>query len=113
MHPQMGRWAVEEKETRRFVGSFAIIPVPSMPEKMQLGYSFPPENWGKGYATELTKAGLKYFFETDVLDEIYGLTEEPNIVSQKVLLKAGFAPSGHIMEVEKKLLLFVAKRNQF
>jgi ribosomal-protein-alanine N-acetyltransferase len=112
-NPHRGRWAADDKESGVFVGSFAIIPIPSMPEKIQLGYSFPPENWGKGYATELTRAGLKYFFKTDILNEIYGVTEEPNIVSQKVLQKAGFAPTGHFMEGDKKLLMFVAKRNQF
>ena len=109
--PHRGRWGAEEKATGVFVGSFAIIPIPSMPEKIQLGYSLLPENWGRGFATELTKAGLQYFFKTDLLPEIYGVTEIPNVASQKVLLKAGFQPTGLFMEEGKELLLFVAKRN--
>ncbi|MBK8698414.1 MAG: GNAT family N-acetyltransferase [Saprospiraceae bacterium] len=57
----MGRWAVDEKLTGNFAGTFVIVPIPDDPEKIQLGYSFTPENWGKGFATEVTRAGLDYF----------------------------------------------------
>lgn len=109
-NPRRGRWAVLEKATGLFVGSFAIIPMPSQPEKTQLGYSLTPENWGKGYATELTKSGLDYFFTNESIPEIYGVTETLNIASQKVLLKNGFQPAGRMMEEEKELLLFVIQR---
>ena len=109
-NPHRGRWAVEEKATGAFAGSFAIIPIPSEPAKIQLGYSLLSENWGRGFATELTVAGLQYFFETDSLPEIYGVTEILNVASQKVLLKAGFQPAASFMEEGKELLLFVAKQ---
>ena len=109
-NPHRGRWAALEKATGRFVGSFAIIPIPDDPEKMQLGYSLTQENWGKGYATELTNAGLQYFFANDQLPEIYGITEIPNTASQKVLLKAGFQPFGTKMEGGKELLLFKVRK---
>lgn len=110
INPRRGRWAVEDKTSGLFVGSFAIIPTPSHPGKTQMGYSLLPENWGKGYASELTAAGLLYYFE-EPLTEIYGITEIPNVASQKVLLKNGFKPSGSFMEGEKELLLFIANRN--
>ena len=108
--PHRGRWAVQEKQTGNFAGSFAIIPLPWNTEQIQLGYSLKPENWGKGYATELTREGLSYFFATDRLNEIYGVTESPNTVSQKVLLKSGFRPFGKRNEEEKELLIFIAER---
>jgi [ribosomal protein S5]-alanine N-acetyltransferase len=109
-HPSLGRWAVNEKESGNFAGSFAIIPIPGDEEKIQLGYALLPEYWGRGFATELTAAGLDYFFAQTSLPEIYGITEMPNIASQKVLLKAGFQPAGTKIEEEKELLLFVLKR---
>jgi ribosomal-protein-alanine N-acetyltransferase len=75
-----------------------------------LGYALIPENWGRGFATELTKAGLEYFMNHYSLSEIYGVTEVPHVVSQKVLLKAGFQPAGSFMEEGKELLMFVVKR---
>ena len=110
-NPNRGRWAAIEKNTRQFVGSFAIIPIPDDVEKIQLGYSFLPEQWGKGFATEVTKSGLNYFLTTDTLPEIYGITEIPNVASQKVLLKAGFQPFGKKMEGEKELLVFIVRRS--
>lgn len=110
-NPHGGRWAVMEKTKDLFAGSFAIIPMRTHPERIQLGYSLLPENWGKGYATELTKAGLDYFMNNYSLPGIYGVTEVPNTASQKVLIKAGFQPAGTIMEDGKELLLFVVKRD--
>ncbi len=112
-NPHKGRWAVTGKEDGSFVGSFAIIPLPNEPDKIQLGYSLRIENWGKGYATELTKAGLAYFMNNYSLPEIFGVTETPNVASQKVLLKAGFQPAGSFIEGEKELLVFVVKRKDY
>ena len=106
----MGRWAVELKATGEFVGNFVIVPIPDDPEKTQLGYSFTPENWGKGFATEVTKAGLEYFRNKTPLTEIYAVTESPHIASQKVLLKAGFEYFGKKMEGEKELTVFIVRR---
>lgn len=105
-----GYWAVEEKDTGRFIGCFVIIPIPDDVEKTQLGYSFLPEHWGKGYATEVTREGLNYFYNRTPLTEIYGITEIPNIASQKVLLKAGFKQLTTKMEGEKELLVFIVRR---
>jgi len=105
-NPTRGRWAVNDKISNEFIGSFAIIPMPDDKEKIQLGYALLPGYWGKGYATELTRAGLHYFFS----HEIYGITEIPNIASQKVLLKAGFQPFGTKMEGDKKLYVFIVKK---
>ena len=106
----MGRWAVDEKLTGNFVGTFVIVPIPDDPEKIQLGYSFTQENWGRGLATEVTRAGLDYFRNNTPLTEIYAVTESPNIASQKVLLKAGFSIYGNKMEGEKELVVFIVRR---
>ena len=105
-----GRWLVEEKETGNFAGSFAIIPIPSEPEKIQLGYSFIPEQWGKGYATELARGGLRFFLENTTIPEIYGVTETANVASAKVLQKAGFIFHETKMEEGKELTIYIVRR---
>jgi ribosomal-protein-alanine N-acetyltransferase len=105
-----GYWAVEEKDSGLFVGCFVIIPIPTDMEKTQLGYSFLPDHWGKGYATEVTKEGVNYFYNRTPLTEIYGVTETPNIASQKVLLKAGFKQIESKWEGEKELLVYLVKK---
>lgn len=105
-----GYWAVEEADSGKFVGSFVIIPIPDDIEKIQMGYSFLPEYWGRGYATEVTKEGVNYFYNRTPLMEIYGVTETPNMASQKVLLKAGFVLHTKKMEGEKELLVFIIRK---
>ena len=107
-----GRWAVEDKLSKEFVGSFAIIPVEGK-DQMQLGYSILPEHWGKGYATELTIAGLQYVFAKTPINPIYAYTEAPNASSQKVLLKAGFRPNGSYIEGDKKVERFVLEKEEY
>lgn len=109
-HAFQGRWAVEEKVTKRFIGSFGIIPIPDDVAKTQMGYSFIPEFWGKGLASELVAGGVHYFKEKTPLPEIYGITEVENFASQKVLLKNGFVSFGKKMEGEIELLVFVFRR---
>lgn len=111
-HPDEGRWAAVDKLTNEFIGSFAYIPIENT-DKMQLGYSLLKENWGKGYATELTLGGLHYVFTKTPLTEIFGVTETPNIVSQKGLLKAGFTLQDTYKEGEKDLLRFVYYKKDY
>lgn len=105
-----GYWAVEEKLTGLFVGCFVIIPIPGDEEKTQLGYSFLPQYWGKGFATEVTKEGVQYFYHRTPLTEIFGVTEIPNVASQKVLLKAGFNLADTKEEGGKELLVYLLRR---
>jgi RimJ/RimL family protein N-acetyltransferase len=104
-----GFWAVEDLHSRLFVGCFVIIPIPDDTAKTQLGYSFLPQHWGKGYATEVAREGVNYFYNKTPLTEIYGVTEIPNTASQKVLLKAGFKFLETKMEGEKELLVYIVK----
>jgi len=111
-NPAYGRMAVHEKQSGVFVGSFAIIPLEGTIH-MQVGYSLLPPYWGKGFATELTKAGLKYVFSQTNLEEIFGVTESGNIDSQKVLLKSGFVWHSSAMEGTKELFRFLLLKKDF
>ncbi len=110
--PAYGRWATFEKMGGAFAGSFAIIPVEKT-SRMQLGYALMPAFWGKGYATELTKAGLLYTFTQTPLRTIYAYTDLENIASQQVLLKAGFLQLGIEMDGEKQLVYFSFEKEDF
>jgi ribosomal-protein-alanine N-acetyltransferase len=109
INPLMGRWAANEKSTGKFVGSFAIIPIEDSKD-IQLGYAFLKENWGKGFASELTRAALDYYFKNTKADHIYAIAEEGNIASHKVLFKNGFISDGKTKDAGKELLKFIYKR---
>ena len=109
VNPLMGRWAANEKATGKFVGSFAIIPIEGS-DDIQLGYAFLKENWGKGFASELTKEGLNYYFKNSNADHIYAIAEKANTASHNVLLKNSFVPAGIKKEDDKELLKFIYKK---
>jgi [ribosomal protein S5]-alanine N-acetyltransferase len=89
-----------------------LIPVDNS-TNMQLGYALLPKAWGKGYATELTKEGLKYVFGKTGLQTIYAYTEGPNLSSQKVLMKSGFKHSCNKTEGGKEVCEFILTKAEF
>jgi ribosomal-protein-alanine N-acetyltransferase len=111
INPLIGRWAADEKASGKFVGSFAIIPIEGS-EDIQLGYALLKENWGKGFASELTKSGLDYYFRNTNADHIYAIAERDNVASHNVLLKNGFINDGIKKEDEKELLKFIFRKGQ-
>ncbi len=108
-NPGIGRWAAIDKKSKIFVGSFAIIPIENT-ELIQLGYAFLRKFWGMGYASELTRGGIDYYFSTTPENEIYAVTEVANTASQKVLLKNGFKMHSTRKEEEKELLQYIRSR---
>ena len=109
--PNTGRWAVFEKTSGSFMGSFSILTMESDNAKLHIGYALLPQFWGLGYASELLRKGMDFFFTSHAADVIYAITEELNVASQKVLIKCGFNYYGRQKEKEKDLMLFVFYRN--
>ena len=109
VNPLLGRWAAVEKTTRTFVGSFAIIPIEGT-QDIQLGYALLKENWGMGFASELTRAGLLYYFKNSNAGHIYAIADQANTASHHVLLKNSFIRDGIRKEEEKELLKFIYRK---
>lgn len=90
----IGRWALESKETGEFIGwcglrLYTDYTFNNHTNFHDIGYRLRREFWGKGYATEASKACLKYAWNVMKLDTVYGITEIKNEASHKVLLKIG------------------------
>lgn len=89
----IGRWAVIEKATERFVGWAGLKLIKETTNKhinyYDLGYRFSKRFWGKGYATEAARAVRDYGFKELKLDEIIGIADINNQGSIHVLEKAG------------------------
>lgn len=60
----------------------------------ELGYWVAMEHWGKGYASELATAMVRYGFETMGLHRIHAGFYTHNPASGRVLEKSGFRPEG-------------------
>lgn len=89
----IGRWAVVEKESRKFIGwsGFKLITdeIGGRSNFYDLGYRFIKEYWGKGYATETAVASLNHGFTKLDFKEICGMADVDHIASNSILQKTG------------------------
>jgi [ribosomal protein S5]-alanine N-acetyltransferase len=94
----IGRWAMEDKTTKEFVGWVGFRLMKEMinghSNYLDFGYRLRQKYWGKGYATEAAKAALDYGINTLKLENIHAMTDVNNFASKRVLEKIGFIPSG-------------------
>ena len=86
-------WAMRLHGSEDFLGWVMIKPIRDTPH-VEVGYRMLPSSWGKGYATEATRAVLAYGFNVAGFDEITGVTHPDNAESQHVLTKAGLTRDG-------------------
>ena len=61
---------------------------------IQIGFTLVKSAWGKGFATEMAVAVLRYGFVDLKLPRIAGMASLQNYASQRVLLKIGLARRG-------------------
>jgi RimJ/RimL family protein N-acetyltransferase len=81
-----GRWAVIDKDTRAFAGYGGLRSLLGTPEVVyHLGKAY----WGRGLATELARASLRFGFEEHQFDSIIAIAKPENVASIRVMEKAG------------------------
>jgi RimJ/RimL family protein N-acetyltransferase len=86
----LGRWAAVERSTGEFVGWFALRPPGGgSGEEVELGYRLRKAAWGKGYATEGSRALVDKAFAELGVQRVYAETMAVNTASRRVLEKAG------------------------
>ena len=85
-----GFWAAVEKSTNRFVGWFHFRPAKGAPPgEIELGYRLRRSAWGKGYATEGSRALIDKGFAELGVERVVAETMVVNAASRRVMEKAG------------------------
>jgi len=85
-----GFWAAIEKSTGRFVGWFHFRPAKAAhPNEVELGYRLCKSAWGKGYATEGSRALIDKGFAELGVQRVVAFTMVVNVASRRVMEKAG------------------------
>jgi RimJ/RimL family protein N-acetyltransferase len=84
-----GRWAAVYKPTGTVIG-FAGLKYLDDVAEVDLGFRFFKEHWGKGLATEASRAVVAYGFGPLQLERIIGIVDIENQASIRVLVKVGF-----------------------
>ena len=91
------RLAVTLRSDGRLCGGIGLRPE-SEHQRAELGYWIGVPYWSNGYATEASRAMLRYGFETLKLHRIYASHFGGNSASRKVLLKLGMRHEGCMRE---------------
>lgn len=87
-----GFWAVEEKESGKFIGFVGLHePQSDLPCNpcVEVGWRLDKAYWGKGYATEAAQGALQFGFEKLGLERIYSFTSCMNQPSINVMKRLG------------------------
>ncbi|MGA9343232.1 MAG: GNAT family N-acetyltransferase [Rhodanobacteraceae bacterium] len=92
-HPGLGVWATLERASGECIGLHLLNHIQGE-SIIQLGYVLFPQFWGRGYATEMGIAILRYGFVELGLPRVAGITDLPNTASQRVLEKCGLRRDG-------------------
>lgn len=88
--PGYGFWAAIEKSTGEFVGWFHFRPAEDAPlDEPELGYRLRKSAWGKGYATEGSRALIDKGFTELGARRVVASTMAVNTGSRRVMEKAG------------------------
>lgn len=95
-HPGLGVFIAEWKADGAFIGYVVArhVDFDSASGEYEVGYTLAPEQWGKGAATEITRALCAYLFERFGPEYVVAFTDSANVASQQVLTKAGFSHIG-------------------
>ena len=87
-----GYWAAVEKATGEFVGWFALHPTGGRElDEVEIGYRLKRSAWGKGYATEGSRALIRNGFTELGVQRVWAQTMAVNLPSRRVMEKAGLA----------------------
>lgn len=89
--PGYGFWAAIEKSTGDFLGWFHFRPPPGdgEPDKPELGYRLRASAWGRGYATEGSRALIDKGFISYGVSRVFATTMAINVASRRVMEKSG------------------------
>lgn len=83
-------WAAIEQATDEFLGWFEFRPREAgRTDEVELGYRLRQAAWGKGYATEGSRALIRKGFTELGVQRVVASTYQENIRSQRVMQKAG------------------------
>jgi [ribosomal protein S5]-alanine N-acetyltransferase len=83
-----GNWGVLPDGGQEIIGWAGLQYLPELDET-EVGFLLDRPWWGKGYATEVAQASIKFGFENFNLDHIIALVHPENLASQRVIEKCG------------------------
>lgn len=105
-----GRWAVVDKSSGEFIGFGGLRSLFGTPEVV---YHLAKSHWGKGYATELARAALRFGFQERGFDRIVAIAKPQNAGSIHVMDKLGLRFEKHARYYDLDVVQYEISRQEF
>ena len=96
--------------TNEFVGFGGLRSLLGTPEVV---YHFATAHWGKGLATELARASLRFGFEERSFDRIVAIAKPKNAASIHVMEKLGMHYEKHASYYSLEVIQYGIRRAEF
>lgn len=89
-----GHWAVVEQASGEVVGSCGFR-AGSPPGEAEIGFTIARSRWGRGYATEIAAACVRFAMENLAASKVVSMTRPANAPARRVLEKLGLELRGN------------------
>jgi RimJ/RimL family protein N-acetyltransferase len=98
-YPRSGyEYAMEDKTDGRLIGSIGLYIHEPRRQQALMGYTLARDCWGRGFATDASKAMLNYGFQELKLHRISAMCDVRNIASFRVMEKSGMRREGLFLQ---------------
>src|SRR5215470_2088658 len=105
-----GRWAAVDRTTGAFIGFGGLRSLLGTPEVV---YHLTKQHWGKGLATELARAALRFGFEDRGFARIVAIAKPANAASIHVMEKLGMQFEKHASYYDIDVVQYSISRDAF
>jgi ribosomal-protein-alanine N-acetyltransferase len=109
----VGLFGVRLRSSGELVGFCGFGHTQDGPEEIELIYELLPELWGRGLATEASRACLHHAFVEVGLDTVVAGADAPNVASLRVIEKLGMKAAGEIAPGQPDTQFFTLNRHDF
>jgi RimJ/RimL family protein N-acetyltransferase len=95
----LGMWALEEKASGRLIGSAGFTVLEQWtadPARVEIGWLLARHAWGRGFASEAARAGLRCGFAEFGLPRVVSVALAANRRSVRVMARIGLDPVGRV-----------------
>jgi ribosomal-protein-alanine N-acetyltransferase len=104
-------WAVFAKDDSRYVGHASLRPRPEKKEDWEVGFILRKEEWGKGFATEISQKLIEFGFDELNLSEIFATVDDDNFASINVLKKSGMKFKQYEFDKQGRFSVYSISKN--
>jgi ribosomal-protein-alanine N-acetyltransferase len=105
------KWIAYDRRTGELVGRGGLSRwAHEGRERLEVGWTVRSDLWGRGYATEIGRAGLSFAFDELGATEVVAFTEPHNRRSRMVMERLGMVVVGDIVLDGNPFVLYVIRR---